>query len=394
MTHAKAARNNAAATRSTPRCLACGTLAVGGWQFLCGGCGGQLAFDNPFTLYLDTDSRAGRTPLHAARTLGAGRLWLKDEGRNPTGSFKDRTSGTAVAAAKACGARGIALYSCGNAGRAAAAAAARLGLRCLVLALPSISPTAAGHIQAYGAHLVPVDVDLSTLWTSGEIASLQDALWRDGGWFPLNRLSAPLRANPSYLAGAASMAAEIVHELGEMPAAIVAPAGSGDLLLGLWLAFQRLAVTSGSRPPQMVAVQADGAAPLVRAWERGLQHIEPISSARTIASGIEIVTGSDEALAAVRASGGSAAMATDEEIREAMSRLARGEGVLTSPEGAAAAVVADRLAEEQAIRPIVVILTATGASYPALLPTHIPAVCPTNPAAVLEIAGSISSRPD
>jgi threonine synthase len=387
VTHTETVRTTS--TLPSPRCLICEETS-GGWRFLCAHCGGQLVFADPYALELDAALDAGGTPLHAARTMGGGRLWLKDEGRNPTGSFKDRTSGMAVAAATAHGATGVAIYSCGNAGTAAAAAAARLGLRCLALVLPSISPVPAAHMRAFGAQLAPLDVDLSTIWTSGMIASLQDALWRDGGWFPLNRLSAPLQANPYYLAGAASMAAEIVQDLGEMPSCVTIPTGSGDLLLGLWLAFKCLARSSGAVPPRMVAVQADGAAPLVRSWKRGACHVEVISFAQTIASGIEIVAGSKEALAAVRESGGAAATVSDGEILETMRRLARDEGLLTSPEGAAAAAVATQLTAEREAGPIVAVLTATGMKYPALLPADLPAPCAADAASVLS---AIEARP-
>jgi threonine synthase len=388
-------RDDAAASlppHATLRCLACGQVVPARWQFSCAACGGQLVLGDTRLPALDAGLVAGRTPLIRTRHLGAGRVWLKDEGRNPSGSFKDRTAGAAVVAAHAQGARGVSVYSCGNAGAAAAAAAARLGLRCLVLALPSIGGPALAQLQAYGATVVPLDLDLATLWTSGLVAVLQDALWRDGGWFPLNRLALPLRANPYYLAGCASLADEVVQQLGAMPRAVVAPAGSGDLLLGLWQAFLHHPAARTALP-RMIAAQATGAAPLVQAWQRGAQQVETLPSARTIASGIEMVTGSAEALAAIRSSGGSAMAVDDGAIAEMMSHLARREGVYAAPEGAAAVLVASRLPDEMAQGgSVVAVMTASGLKDRRFARAEkVPDPCAAAASAVLAIAGRVAA---
>ena len=337
-------------------CPDCMKQVPAAWLFSCTRCAGQLVPTGRPAL--EAGLAAGGTPLLSV-TLHGAPLWLKDEGRNPTGSFKDRAVGMAAAAAQAMGASGVCMYSCGNGGAAAAAAAARLGLRCLVLALPSISDVAAHLIRAYGATLVPLAVDHRTLWSSGLVGQLQDALWQEGGWFPLNRIALPLRASPYYLAGCASLADELLADLGQPPRTVVVPAGSGDLLLGLWLALR-----SAPLPPAMVAAQAVGAAPLVRAWQRGERQVATLDCAQTVAAGIEMITGSNDALAALYTSGGRAAAVSDDAILLTQATLAREHGIFTSPEGAAAVAVAAGLDETQAqSRAVVAVLTASAMKY-------------------------------
>ncbi len=324
--------------------------------------------------------------------------------------------GAAVAAARRLGARGVCVYSCGNGGVAAAAAAARLGLRCLVLTLPSVSRQAASVIRAYGAELVPLAVEHNALWTSGLVGALQEGLWQRGGWFPLNRIALPLRACPFYLAGCATLAGELTVQLSVSPGTVVVPAGSGDLLLGLWQAFLDRATDAmplqapgathrdqpetemgtqssrlASHAPRLVAAEAAGAAPLVHAWERGLSSVATLPYARTIASGIEMVTGSDDALVALRASGGCAASVSDADILAMIHFLARHEGIFVGPEGAAAVAVASRLVDGQMADPIVAVATASGQKYLDLLPAELPAPHALSATVVLQAVGDATS---
>jgi len=371
--------------RGRLRCLHCDRRLPALWQFACPNCGGQLALDGTDGATPVSSLHAGNTPLYQLQVGASAFLYLKDEGRNPTGSFKDRAMGAAVAAALTMGARGVSLYSCGNGGAAAAAAAAGLGLRCLVLALPTMSSQAAALIRAYGAQVLTLDLDHDTLWTSGAVGRLQEQLWQNGGWFPLNRIALPLRASPYYLAGCASLAGELLSQIAGGPGALVVPTGSGDLLLGLWLALR-----DGPQPPRLVAVQARGAAPLVRAWRRGAQRVDVLPGAQTVASGIEMVTGSDDALAAVYASQGSAIAVSDADILAMRGKLAREHGLLTSPEGAAAAVVGTRLlGKEGHAHPVVAVLTAAGSKYPQFDPVaSLATPTPVNAAQVLKIVGN------
>jgi threonine synthase len=281
----------------------------------------------------------GATPLltigpDAARAAGLnrGELQIKDEGRNPTGSFKARGMAVAVARAAELGVTQVALPSAGNAGAAAAAYAALHRLDCHV-AMPVDAPAAnQAEVAIYGADLILVD---GLIDAAGRLIRQRAD---ERGWFDLSTLREPYRVEGKKTMG---------YELAEVggwgngwcPDVIVFPTGGGTGIVGMWKAFAELAQLGwiGERRPKLVVVQAAGCAPLVRAFEQGSEHAEPWVGAETIAAGIRVPSaiGDYLVLRAVRESDGTAIAVTDEEIVDAQRSLGRLAGLYTSPEGAA-----------------------------------------------------------
>ena len=281
----------------------------------------------------------GATPLlevspTVAEVVGltAGQLLIKDEGRNPTGSFKARGMAVAIARAAELGIREVALPSAGNAGAAAAAYAAAAGLGCHVAMpqdVPKINRLEAG---ALGAEVTLVDglIDVAGRFVRERAASQ--------GWFDLSTLREPYRAE-----GKKTMAYELAEAGGWgdawCPDVLVFPTGGGTGIVGMWKAFAELHELGwiGPRLPRMVVVQAQGCAPLVRAFEQGADRAEPWADAHTIAAGIRVPSGIGDylVLRALRASGGIAISVTDDEILDAQKLLAEKAGIYAAPEGAA-----------------------------------------------------------
>jgi len=256
-------------------------------------------------------------------------LWVKDEGRLPTGSFKARGLGVAVAMAHELGIRHLAIPTNGNAGAAMAAYAAHAGLRATVFC-PSDTPEVnVREICAYGATVFRVN---GLIDTCGKLVAA-GAERRD--WFDFSTLKEPYR-----IEGKKTMGFELAEQLGWMlPDAIFYPTGGGTGLIGMWKAFEELEAIGwiGARRPKLFAVQAAGCAPIVRAFESGAEHAERWPNARTVAAGIRVpaAMGDFLILRAVRASGGAALAVSDDAIMAAQAHLARTEGVLMCPEGAA-----------------------------------------------------------
>lgn len=306
----------------------------------------------------------GDTPLleapRLARELGLAELRIKDESRCPTGSFKARGIGVAVTMARRLGAEGVALPSAGNAGVAAAAYAARGGLRCLVV-VPTDTPAVfQDAVRACGAELIghPGPIDECGAVVAGRV--------REGGWFDLSTLKEPYR-----LEGKKTIGLELAEQLGgELPDAIVYPTGGGTGLLGIWKAFAELEALGriGSRRPRMYAVQPAGCAPVVRAFEAGAERCERVEGASTRAFGLRVPRPfADEwILAVLRRSGGGAEAVSEDEISAGTEALARLEGLLAAPETGAAVAGLRRLLANGRIRPTErVVLVGTGAAYTA-----------------------------
>jgi threonine synthase len=315
----------------------------------------------------------GGTPLLCLGSRAAGRFGLargqlevKDEAANPTGSFKARGLAVAVARAVELGARDVALPSAGNAGAAAAAYAAAHGIGCHV-AVPSDAPAInVAEVEAYGAELLRVD---GLIDAAG--ARVRELVASGGpGWADLSTLREPYRVE-----GKKTMGIELAEAGGWgdgwCPDVVVYPTGGGTGIVGMWKAFAELEQLGwiGARRPRMVVVQAAGCAPLVRAFERGEDHAEPWTDARTLAPGIRVpaAIGDYLILRAVRESGGLAVSVTDGEILRAQRDLARLTGILAAPEGAApvAALVPLRASGFlEGTERVVVFNTATGLKQP------------------------------
>lgn len=272
-------------------------------------------------------------PAVAARLgLERGRLSIKDEGANPTASFKARGMAVAISKAKELGAHDIALPSAGNAGSAAAAYAAAAGLRAHI-AVPRDTPAInLAEMQVAGADVILVE---GLIDRAGALIREQA---RPEGWFEVATLREPYRQE-----GKKTLALELAEQGGWgdhcLPDVIVFPTGGGTGIVGMWKGFQELEALGwiGGEKPRMVVVQAAGCAPLVRAFERGAEHAEPWTNASTIASGLRVPSaiGDYLVLGAIRESGGTALSVSDSDMQAAQVEMAREVGLFPCPEGAA-----------------------------------------------------------
>ena len=269
--------------------------------------------------------------LHASeREHGvSGEVLVKDEGRLPTGSFKARGLALAVAMARELGVQSMAMPSNGNAGAALAAYASRAGIESYVFCPADTPPINLQEIALQGAHVFCIDGlidDCGRLVREGAPSM---------GWFDVSTLKEPYR-----IEGKKTMGIELAEQLGwTLPDVIFYPTGGGTGLIGMWKAFAELEHMGwiGSQRPRMVAVQASGCAPMVRAWEEGAVHARRWENATTVAAGIRVpaAIGDFLILRAVRESGGYAVAVEDEAIDAARARAASRDGLLLCPEGAA-----------------------------------------------------------
>jgi threonine synthase len=306
----------------------------------------------------------GGTPLLRADRLGAAHgmpnLFVKEEAGNPTGSFKARGLGAAVTMAKALGARKIALPTAGNAGGAAAAYAAKAGLECHVF-MPKDTPKIfALECEAYGAKVGLVD---GLIDDCGKIvAQRKDA----EGWFDVSTLKEPYRVE-----GKKTMGYEIAEQLGwTLPDVVVYPTGGGTGLIGMWKAFDEMEQLGwiGKTRPRMVSVQAEGCAPIPKAFAEGKDVSVRCENARTYASGLRVPRAYADylILKILRESKGEAVAVTDDEMRRGALELASHEGLFAAPEGGAAWEAVKQLVAKGTVAKderIVVFDTGTGYKY-------------------------------
>jgi len=284
----------------------------------------------------------GGTPLleapPLAAALGVRELLVKDDGLNPTGSFKARGAACGITAAAERGIREVALPTAGNAGAAWAAYGAAAGLTVHV-AMPADAPFAiVDVVRMLGADLTLVDGLISD---AGRVVAEGIAAH---GWYDAGTLREPYR-----IEGKKTLGFEIAEGLGwRFPDAVVYPAGGGVGLIGMWRAFAQLRDLGWveGEPPRLIVVQSTGCAPLVRAFERGLDAAEPWVGAATVAQGLRVPSplGDRLVLEAVRATGGTAVAVDDAHLLAARDRLAAATGILASAEGAATLAGAEALA--------------------------------------------------
>jgi len=304
----------------------------------------------------------GMTPVIHARRLGAqlglDALYIKDEGLNPTGSFKARGLSAAVTRAKELGAKALAIPTAGNAGGALAAYAAAAGIPCVIV-MPADTPSAnMMECEAFGADVRKLDGLIS------DCGRYVGEHKEKGGWFEVSTLKEPYR-----IEGKKTMAYELWEQFGgALPDVIIYPTGGGVGLIGMCKAFEEMETMGwiGRERPRMVVVQATGCAPIVEAYVRGESSAPPWQNAATIASGLRVpkALGDFLVLAGVRATQGTAVMATDDEMLAAGKELASAEGIFAAPEGAATVVAARKLAKERWIKPHErLVLFNTGCGY-------------------------------
>jgi threonine synthase len=304
----------------------------------------------------------GGTPLLAAprigRRVGLEGLLLKDEGLNPTGSFKARGLCAAVSRAVELGIAALAIPTAGNAGGAMAAYAARAGVAATVY-MPSDAPAEfVDECEALGARVVRVE----GLITDAGAALASDQKHHDV--FSVATLKEPYRVE-----GKKTMGIELVEQLGwRLPDAIIYPTGGGTGLVGMWKAFDELEALGciGGERPRMIAVQAEGCAPVVRAFESGAESVTAWEGAATVADGLRVpmMVGDREILRALRESGGTAVAVADAEIMDYVAHLGADEGIYGAPEAAATlAAVPHLIARGDLDADETVVCFLTGSAY-------------------------------
>ena len=306
----------------------------------------------------------GFTPLLRAaslgRKIGVPNLYIKDEGLNPTGSFKARGMSAAISRAVELGASAIAIPSAGNAGGATAAYAARAGLPAHIFMPKDVPKANYIECKVLGAHVELVDGLISDC---GKIvASRKEA----EGWFDISTLKEPYRVE-----GKKTMGYELAEQFDwELPEVVIYPTGGGTGLIGMWKAFDEMERMGwiGRERPRMISVQAAGCAPIVRAYRAGAAHAEPWRDAETVAAGLRVpaAVGDFLMLKAIRESGGCALSVTDEELMVATSQMAAAVGSFPAPEGAATLAALEKLIACNLIDErdrVVLFNTGTGLKY-------------------------------
>ena len=297
------------------------------------------------------------------RTSGAGRLIVKDEGRLPTGSFKARGLALAVSMARELGLRHLAMPTNGNAGAAMAAYASRAGLRSTVFCPDDTPEINVNEIALQGGDVWRVNGLIN------DCGAIVGAGKEPVGWFDCSTLKEPYR-----IEGKKTMGLELAEQMGwTLPDIIFYPTGGGTGLIGMWKAFAELKaigwLAEDAALPRMVAVQAAGCAPIVRAWEAGEEFAPLWEEAHTVAAGIRVpvAVGDFLIIRAVNESGGFAIAVDDDAILAAVEEVARTEGLMLCPEGAATFAAWRQALAEGRIGPddtAVLFNCATGLKYP------------------------------
>jgi threonine synthase len=315
----------------------------------------------------------GWTPLLAvpklAAELGARNVWVKDEGTNPTGSFKARGMSAAVTMARKLGATKLAAPSAGNAGGALAAYAAAAELEAHIFMPADVPQANFIECKALGAQVTLVNGLISDC---GRIVGEQK---EKEGWFEVSTLKEPHR-----IEGKKTMGYELAEQfVWQIPDAILYPCGGGVGLIGMWKAFEELEELGwiGRKRPKMIAVQAAGCAPIVRAFEQNAETSEAWIGAHTVASGLRVpkALGDFLVLRAIRASGGTAIAVSDEEILDGALALARLEGIFAAPETGACVAALGRLFQNGFLQPeerVVIFNTGSGLKYLEAYATRFP----------------------
>lgn len=308
----------------------------------------------------------GLTPLVDAPTLaraaGVKRLRIKDESRNPTGSFKARGMSAAITRAKGDDVPGLVVPTAGNAGAAIAAYAAAAGLAVRVFAPRSTPRPILETIDALGAHLECIDGHI------GDAGKLAAAFAAESGWWPVATLREPYRVE-----GMKTMGFELAEQCGwTLPDVVVYPTGGGEGTVGIWKAINELMaggwLPPDAKQPRYVVAQAAGCAPLVRAFASGADRADPWVDPVTYASGLRVPgpLGDRILLRILRETHGAAASASEEQMRAATRRLSEATGIDAAPEGGCALSVLEGLVRDGTIgadADVVVFNTGVGSSY-------------------------------
>jgi len=306
----------------------------------------------------------GWSPLLKLKRTGARfgtkDLWLKDDGINPTGSFKARGLSCAISMCVELGIKKVAIPSAGNAASALAAYAAAAGLEAHIFMPKDVPQSNFIECKSFGAHVTLVDGLISDC--AKIVASRKD----EEGWFDVSTLKEPYR-----IEGKKTMAYELVEQMQwRVPDVIFYPTGGGVGIIGMWKAFAEMEELGwiGSKRPKMISVQVEGCMPVVRAFNQGAERSEFFENATTVASGLRVPKplGDFLILRAVRESCGTAIAVSDDEMMQAGVRLASDDGVFVAPEGAACIAAMEKLLANGFLKPderMVIYNTGAGLKY-------------------------------
>ena len=321
-----------------------------------------VTFGEGWTPLLKADSLAASLPIEL-------NLFIKDEGQNPTQSFKARGMTAAISMAKELGVKKVAVPSAGNAAGAMAAYAARAGMEAYIF-MPSDTPRAnIVECEQTGANVTLID---GLITDCGKIVAERKEA---EGWFDVSTLKEPYRVE-----GKKTMGYELFEQFSSiqnpkskiqnLPDVIIYPTGGGTGLVGMWKAFDEMEHMGwiGSQRPRMITVQSETCAPIVRAFEKGERFADEFENASTVASGLRVpkAIGDFLILDAIRASGGTAIAVSDEELVEAVKEIGAAEGVFAAPEGAACLPALRKLIEQDLVaedETVVLFNTGSGIKY-------------------------------
>ena len=306
----------------------------------------------------------GWTPLVPAKRLGEllgfSKLYLKDESLNPTGSFKARGMSAAISQAKEKGVKKIAIPTAGNAGGATAAYTAKAGQEAYIF-MPVDTPDAF-HIECeqYGVNVEKIE---GLIGDCGKIVSQRK---KQEGWFDISTLKEPYRVE-----GKKTMGYELAEQMNwKLPDVIIYPTGGGTGIIGMWKAFQEMEELGwiGSKRPRMISVQAEGCAPIVCAFNEGLDNAQPFENANTVASGLRVPSaiGDFLILKSIRDSDGYAQAVTDDALLKGVTTLGKTEGIFAAPEAGATVAALEILLTNGQIKrdeKIVLFITGSGIKY-------------------------------
>ncbi|MBZ5569343.1 MAG: threonine synthase [Acidobacteriia bacterium] len=302
----------------------------------------------------------GFTPMLPSRQMP--NVFIKDEGINPTGSFKARGMSAAVTMARAYGLKKLAAPSAGNAASALAAYSAAAGIEAHIFMPKDVPQANLIECQSYGAHVNLVDGLIS------DCARIIAERKEEEGWFDVSTLKEPFRVE-----GKKTMGYEIAEQLGwTLPDAVIYPTGGGVGLIGMWKAFDEMQqlgwLKTGAKRPRMIAVQSAGCAPIVKAWEEHKPVSEPWKDATTIAAGLRVPKAYADyiVLDILKRSDGTAVAVTDDDIMRSFQSWARDEGVFAAPEGAASLAAYNLLRASGFLKPsdtVVLYNTGSGLKY-------------------------------
>jgi threonine synthase len=312
-----------------------------------------VSFGEGWTPLLKAERLAGMLPIPLD-------LYIKDEGQNPTQSFKARGMTAAISMAKELGVTKVAVPSAGNAAGAMAAYAARAGMGAFIF-MPSDTPRAnVIECRETGASVTLVD---GLITDCGKIVAERKEA---EGWFDVSTLKEPYRVE-----GKKTMGYELAEQLGwRLPDVIIYPTGGGTGLIGMWKAFDEMEAMGwiDSKRPRMVSVQSETCAPIVRAFEAGERFAAEFENAATVASGLRVpkAIGDFLILDAIRASGGTAIAVSDHDLTDAVGEIGAAEGIFAAPEGGACLPALRRLIEEGSVsesETVVLFNTGSGVKY-------------------------------